>query len=88
MSLYLTPHTHEWFAALDEFDPAQAAVTRHFLKVASRVDVCGDKNAINYNAISKELTIHPASTMRLCVACRDLRAAVLRGKYIPLESLG
>ncbi len=87
MALYLVPHTQEWFEALDEFDPAQAVATRQVLKLVGRSDVCGscgDVDAIDYRITPKDRTVHPASTMRLCQTCRDLRSAVLKETSTPL----
>lgn len=89
MSFLLTPHTPEWFAALDSFDPEQASVVRQVLKHAGRTDVCGlcgDPSAKDYQAIPRDLTIHPASAMRLCDSCRELRYTVLKETHAPLKS--
>jgi hypothetical protein len=89
MSLYLTPHTPEWFAAMDTFDPPQAQLTRQILKVAGRVDVCGVcgvKDCDDYKVTPHDKTVHPASTLRLCEICRDLRAGVLKEQLVPLTA--
>lgn len=89
MSLLLTPHTAEWFAALDAFDPAQAAVTRQVLKLAGSMEACGscgDRGAFDYRVIPKDFTVHSASTMRLCDTCRDLRAAVIKESHVLLRA--
>ena len=90
MSLYLTPHTPEWFAAMDTFDPSQAQLTRQILKIAGRLDVCGvcgSKNCDDYKVTPRDKTVHSASTLRLCEICRDLRAVVLKEQHVPLDAL-
>ena len=88
MSLYLIPHSPEWFAALDEFDSSQAALTRQVLKQAGRLDVCsncGSRDAVDYKVTPRDRTVHSASTLRLCEICRDLRASVLRETHVPFR---
>jgi len=86
---FLTPHTPECFAALDEFDPGQAAMIRQALNLVGRLDVCGscgDEKVVDYRVTPRDLAFHPASTMRLCETCRDLRIAVSRDTLIPLAN--
>lgn len=88
MAPYLTPHSSEWFSALDVFDPAQAAHTRQILKAAGRSDVCsvcGDHPAEDFQMVGEN--VHPVAvaSIRLCDDCRNMRQAMNGEKYEPLH---
>lgn len=66
-------------------------MTGQVLKLAGRLDVCGsrgDEEVVDYRVTPKDLTFHPAATMRLCETCRDLRIAVSRDTLTPLPNKG
>ena len=51
MPSYSEPHSQEWFAALQKFNPQQAAMTSKIIELAGRLDVCsicGDEQSIVY----------------------------------------
>jgi len=82
MTLHLKTHSPEWFKALQEINPAQAAQTQKILSLAGRDDVCsicGDDPAPEY-----ELAGEKAPTLRLCDDCRDLRLSMYGEKFLPL----
>jgi len=72
----LRPHTAEWFAALEVWDPPKAAMTRKVIELAESVNVCsicGDDPANDYRL---EEAYRPASgvdTLRLCDDCLAIR---------------
>lgn len=73
---YLRPHTPEWFAALEVWDPPQAAMTRKAIELGGSPDVCsicGDDPARDYRL---EEALRPAGgvdTLRLCDDCLNIR---------------
>jgi hypothetical protein len=78
MTYYFTPHSPEWFAALEAFDQVQAMQTRAILKAAGRADVCsicGDNPAIDYNLVSPKPHPNAVATIRLCGDCLTIRKA-------------
>ena len=66
MALFPTPHTDEWFQALEDFNPLQAAITRQIVKLAGRADVCsirGDRPASDYMiSVRTSLTVFCVKT--------------------------
>lgn len=81
---YATPHFPEWFAALNEWNPYQAAMTRTITEREGRLDVCsicGDEPAPVYRT---EGTPPPGSmaTLRLCEDCLQIRG--LKGERFVL----
>jgi hypothetical protein len=78
MTHYFKPHSPEWFAGVEAFDPAQAAQARAILKAAGRSDVCsvcGDDPAADYKLISPKPHRDAVATIRLCDDCRNIRKA-------------
>ncbi len=76
MPHHLTPHTREWFAALEGFNPQQARHTRAILTAAGRDDVCsvcGDDPAVDYQIIFPTPQPQSVATIRLCDDCRLIR---------------
>jgi uncharacterized protein YycO len=79
------PHSPEWFAALEQFNPMQAAQTRLVIRLAGTPDVCsvcGDAPSKDYRLVGHKLSESAVKTLRLCDDCWGLR----RGMYT--ESLG
>lgn len=72
----LRPHTDEWFAALEVWNPTQAAMTRMAIASAGNpyvCSVCGDDPARDYRL---EETYRPpggVDTLRLCDDCLETR---------------
>lgn len=72
----LVPHTDEWFAALDRWNPAQAKMTRMALQIAGRPDVCsicGDDPARDYRLDEEYRPPGGVDTLRLCDDCLRIR---------------
>ncbi len=74
----LTPHTPEWFAALEQWDPPKAMMTRKIIELAGRTDVCsicGDDPASDYRLEEEYRPAGGADTLRLCDDCVRIRRA-------------
>ena len=82
MPYYYKPHTPEWFAALEAFDPIKAAVTR--IVVASQganvCSVCGEGPSQDYELIDKQMQKNAVATIRLCDDCLKIKRHVHREK--------
>jgi hypothetical protein len=81
----LAPHSTEWFAALERYNPAQAAHTHLIVESERRLDVCsicGDTPAKDYRLVGHALPADAVRTLRLCNDCWGIR----RGMYT--ESFG
>lgn len=85
MALFPTPHTDEWFQALEDFNPQQAAVTREIVKLAGRLDVCsicGDQPASDYKLDEKGLAHNAVATLRLCKDCHTIRGVQQGERFV------
>ena len=74
----LTPHSEEWFAALERWDPAQAQMTMQVIRMAGRADVCsvcGDDPADDYRLHEQYRSAEGVDTLRLCDDCLQIRRA-------------
>lgn len=74
--LYLTPHTPEWFAALEQWDPPKAMMTRKIIELSGKTDVCsicGDDPAKDYRLEASHRPPSGVDTLRLCDDCVILR---------------
>ena len=77
MALHPKPHSPEWFAALEAFDPRQAIQTRTILQRTGRSDVCsvcGDDPAKDYKRVGGGIPVNAVATIRLCIDCRNIRS--------------
>jgi hypothetical protein len=75
---HLKPHTPEWFAALEQWDPPKAVMTREIIKLSGRVDVCsvcGDGPASDYRLAEGHRPAGGVDTLRLCDDCVRIRQA-------------
>jgi hypothetical protein len=75
-SSHLTPHTPEWFAALEQWDPPKAMMTRKIIELTGRTDVCsicGDDPASDYRLAEEHRPAGGADTLRLCNDCVGIR---------------
>lgn len=75
---HLTPHTPEWFAALEQWDPPKAMMTRKIIELTGRTDVCsicGDDPASDYRLEEEHRPAGGADTLRLCEDCVRIRRA-------------
>ena len=73
---HLTPHTAEWFTALESCNAMQAAQTRQIIKLAGKSDVCsvcGDAPATDYKVDGAIFALDVGATVRLCDDCREIR---------------
>jgi hypothetical protein len=87
MPLYPTPHSEEWFRALNAFNPQQAAATRRIIELAGRTDacsICGDHPANDYKLVGKYFPSDAVATIRLCDDCRSIRKASYGEEFEPL----
>lgn len=76
MAHYCTPHSEEWFKALEAFNPAQAAMTRQIISMAGSSEVCsvcGDDPAQDFK-LSVALPPGAVGTLRLCDDCHEIRS--------------
>lgn len=79
MALYPTPHSAEWFAALDVFNPVQAVHTRQIMKSAGRAgvcSVCGDDPPKDFKIVVPNLPVNAVASIRLCDYCRRMRSSM------------
>jgi len=73
---HLVPHSPEWFAILDRWDPPQAMMTRQAIQLAGSPDVCsicGDDPASDYYLPAKYRSAGGVDTLRLCEDCLRIR---------------
>jgi hypothetical protein len=76
MDVDLTPHSREWFAALEAINPQQAAHTRQIIANAGKeavCTVCGDEPASDYRITTPNQAIDAVVSIRLCKDCRAIR---------------
>ncbi|MEO2219452.1 YiiX/YebB-like N1pC/P60 family cysteine hydrolase [Chromobacterium vaccinii] len=85
-SSHFTPHTIEWFAALEQWDPPKAMMARMAIELAGRPDVCsicGDDPACDYCLEEECRPAGGVDTLRLCDDCVQIRR--MSGElFIPL----
>ncbi|TXI85538.1 MAG: hypothetical protein E6Q40_07615 [Cupriavidus sp.] len=70
------PHTTEWFALLQHWDPPKAAKTQYVIERADSIDVCsvcGDDPASDFEL--RDAPPAGPSTIRLCDDCYRIRSA-------------
>lgn len=73
---HLTPHTEEWFAILEQWDPPQAMMTRQAIALAGSPDVCsicGDDPANDYRLPAEYRSAGGVDAWRLCSECVRIR---------------
>jgi hypothetical protein len=69
----LKPHTPEWFDALENLNPFQAAMTRRVVSLAGNdnaCSICGDAQAAAFAVAN----VPPPASLRLCDDCHYCRA--------------
>jgi Permuted papain-like amidase enzyme, YaeF/YiiX, C92 family len=72
----LLPHSREWFAAMQLWDPVKAAQTRFNIEYAGRDDVCsvcGDDPAADYRLEKRFRPAGGPDTLKLCEDCVEIR---------------
>lgn len=75
---HLTPHTPEWFEALEQWDPPKAMMAQKIMELAGRTDVCsicGDHQPRDYFLEGKHTPAGGVDTLRLCDDCVRIRRA-------------
>lgn len=86
MPFYFTPHTPEWFQALEAFDPVRAEMTKDVLATTGRMDVCsncGEQPADDYQIIDRYMQSNAVATLRLCDDCLRFRVITRNDTFIP-----
>lgn len=74
----LIPHSKEWFAAQELWDPPKAAQTKFMIEAEGRTDicsVCGDDPVHDYRLAQAFRPPGGADTLRLCEDCLIIRRA-------------
>jgi hypothetical protein len=69
----IKPHTPEWFEALENLNPYQAAMTRRVIALAGNdnaCSICGDSEAKAFAVAN----VPPPASLRLCDDCHYCRA--------------
>jgi len=72
------PHSDAWFAALEKFNPTQAAHSRYIVKAAgstSVCSVCGDTPTTDFEVVGPSIEPDAPVIFRLCDDCYGIRAA-------------
>ncbi len=81
---YLTPHTPEWFKALESINPMQAAMTKQIIELAGKPEacsLCGDYPTADYKVVGVRFGSNTDATIRLCDDCRDIRGETQDESY-------
>ena len=89
MTLYLKPHTAEWFKVLETVNPLQAAHTKHILSLTGSdavCSICGDESNRDYKLVNEEAAHSAVSTMRLCDDCLDIRRSMHNENFVLVAS--
>jgi len=84
---HLSPHSKEWFVALNRLDPQQAAATKKIVKSAGDENVCslcGDRPASDYEVADKWFDAETPVTFRFCEDCMSTRATTEGERLVPL----
>lgn len=74
--LALTPHSPEWFDALEAWNPHQAQQTRQMIRLSGNYlacSVCGDEPTRDYRLIGHDVPEGAVATLRLCDDCWRIR---------------
>ena len=72
----LVPHSEAWFAALAQWSPNQAMMTRAVVAAAGRPDVCsvcGDQPVRDHRLVEGQRPAGGVDTLRLCGDCVSIR---------------
>ena len=84
---HLSPHSKDWFTALNRLDPQQAAATRKIVKSAGDdlvCSLCGGRPASDYEVADKWFAVDAPVTFRLCGDCLSIRATNEGERLLPL----
>ena len=79
MFTYLKPHTEEWFKALENANPRQAAHVREIISLSGSTEVCsmcGDETKKDYKYMGPGAAKAPVTTARLCDDCVEIRRSM------------
>lgn len=72
---YLTPHTQEWFKALEAYKPHQAAITKEIVKITGSeavCSICGAAPTTDYKVDGAKYTESLGASIRLCNDCLEM----------------
>ncbi|TCQ17483.1 YiiX/YebB-like N1pC/P60 family cysteine hydrolase [Rhizobium sp. PP-CC-3G-465] len=72
----LVPHTPEWFASMQPWDPIKAMMAEAAVQVAkhpSVCSICGDDPASDYVLKDEHRTLGGPGTLRLCEFCHEVQ---------------
>jgi hypothetical protein len=86
MPFYFTPHTPEWFRAMQDFDPVKAEIAKDAIASSGRAEVCsicGDLPADDYQIIDRYMPSNAVATIRLCDDCLRFKVTVDNATFIP-----
>ena len=86
---HYSPHSPEWFRALESVNPQQAAMTKQIITSAgspSVCSVCGDDEAKNYKIAGVQLGAGLDATIRLCDDCRSIRSKMHGESFSALDA--
>ena len=81
---FLEPHSPDWFRALGQINPQQAAMTRQILGRAGNLEVCsvcGDAPAQDYEVVGMMFAEDVSATIRLCKDCEGIRSSTQGEKH-------
>jgi len=84
---YLTPHSKEWFDALNRINPEQAAATKKIISLARSAEVCGvcgDDPAHDYEVVGVAFAAWIPATIRLCGDCKSIREDIHGEQFISI----
>jgi len=90
MPFYFTPHTPEWFRALESVDPVKAEITKDVIATTGRMDVCsicGDAPADDYQIIDRYMPSNAVATLRLCDDCLRFKVTIDNATFIPYRHI-
>lgn len=90
MTKFVTPHTDEWFAALERMNPRQAVQTRQIIQLAGSREVCsvcGDLPANDYHITNAPVKDKAFATIRLCETCLSIRQSMYGEKFVKLSQV-
>ena len=86
MPFYFTPHTPEWFRAMQAFDPVKAEIAKDVIATAGRMDICsicGDSPADDYQIIDRYMPSNAVATIRMCDDCLRFKVTIDNATFIP-----
>src|SRR5688572_26413390 len=86
MPFYFTPHTPEWFRAMEDFDPVKAEIAKDVIAAKGQLavcSICGDDPADDYQIIDRYMPSNAVATIRLCDDCLRFKVTIDNATFIP-----